>query len=87
MLDTILIKLENGTLVTPVLIMCQLREDLIHFMASTMSLFKLNARLFKSTLGPAYSEFGYYEHSAITSRFFSLKRTLLIYINARKVWI
>ena len=25
------------------------------------------------TLGPAYYEFGYYEHPAITSRFFSLK--------------
>ena len=25
-----------------------------------------------STLGPVYNEFGYYEHPAITSRFFSL---------------
>ena len=33
------------------------------------------------TLGPFYNEFGYYEHPAIISKFFSEKGALLIYIN------
>ena len=30
------------------------------------------------TLGPAYNEFGYYEHPVITSRFFCQKGTRLL---------
>ena len=40
-----------------------------------------------STMGPAYNEFGYNEHPAITSRFFSRKRKPLIDINVWKVYI
>ena len=41
---------KNGTLVTPALIMCQQREDLTHFMASKMSLFKLYAQRFRNNI-------------------------------------
>ena len=37
--------------------------------------------LFDITLGPAYSEFGYYEHPAITIKFCSQKGALLIDIS------
>ena len=40
---------------------------------------------FCSTSGFAFSEFGYYEHSATTSNYFSKKRTLLNDINVKKV--
>ena len=40
-----------------------------------------------STMGPACNEFGYNEHPAITSRFFSRKRKPLIDINVWKVYI
>ena len=39
------------------------------------------------TLGPAYCEFGYYEHPAKMNRFCSLKPRLLIGINVQKVRI
>ena len=39
----------------------------------------------RTTLGPAYNEFGYNEHPAITSNFFSQKKSLLIDINVKKV--
>ena len=44
---------------------------------------KLNC-LKSNTLGPAYNEFAYYEHSATTNRFFFQKRRLLIDINIKK---
>ena len=37
------------------------------------------------TLGPAYNEFGYYEHPHITSKYFSHKGMLLVDINVKKV--
>ena len=40
-----------------------------------------------SILGPTYNEFRYYEHSAVTINYFSKKRTLLIDINVKKVWL
>ena len=39
------------------------------------------------TLGPAYSQFDYYEHPAITTRLFDQKSRLLIDISVWKVQI
>ena len=45
------------------------------------NILKMNRSCDKITLGPAYCEFGYYEHPAIKKRFCSLEWILLIGIN------
>ena len=40
--------------------------------------------VFLNTLSPAYNEFGYYAHLALTSKFIPQKRTLPIDINVQK---
>ena len=61
------------------------KSDFTNFFGDIKKVLRVGLYLIRfSTLGPAYNELGYNEHSAITSIFFPEKKSLLIDISVKK---